>query len=202
MRDLLIGQTRNAKLLRGAVVVVALATASTAAFGLPWDIDMADSQAVKAYREPMRPLAEGVVSQPNKLSPKSFTESYSPADPETAALAAPFDATPETLEKGKRMYTIYCTPCHGDGVNLGPVAQPGRVPGVAVLAGPEGRLKRLSDGWVYATIRNGSLSTLMPPYGYMMTNSETWDIVQYVRTLDQSAYVPPAPAPASTETPK
>ena len=67
------------------------------------------------------------------------------------------------------------------------------VPAVAGLAGPDGRLQRPSDAWVYATIRNGSISTLMPAYGYAMDEREVWSVIHSMRTLDNGAYVPPAP---------
>jgi mono/diheme cytochrome c family protein len=178
-------------LSRVAVAAAVVGVASTAAWALPWDIDMFDAQSVKAYEEPMRPLPAGVVSQANITSPKSFVENYDRVTPQGQALLSPFDATPETLARGERMYGVYCTPCHGDGVTLGPVAAPGRVPAVAVLAGPNGVLKNRTDGWVYLTIRNGS--AIMPPYGYAMTDTEMWSVVHYVRTLPGAAHVPAAP---------
>lgn len=179
----------------GAAALFGTAVGSTAAFGLPWDVDMVDSQAIKAYHRKMEPLPEGVVSQPNVISPKVFQPAYGIASPEAAALRNPLDNTPETLALGHQMFTIYCTPCHGDGTVLGPLAAPGYVPAVPQLAGPNGRLQMRSDGWVYMTIREGSLSKIMPAYGYTMTREEQWAVVAYVRTLDNGAYIPPAPPP-------
>lgn len=188
-------------LVRGAIVAGGVGVSAGVAFGLPWDIDMADSQAVKAFEQPMRPLPEGSVPQPNTLAPKGYATNFAPMAAEAAAARSPIDATPENLALGERMYGIYCTPCHGDGVNLGPLAAPGRVPAIPVLSGADGRLKNLSDGWVYSTIRNGSVSQIMPPYGYMMTEYEMWSVVLYMRTLEGAAFVPPA-APAPTENPQ
>lgn len=185
--------SKRMRIVAGFGVLAALAGGSTAAFGLPWDLDMVDSQAFKGYEHKMEPLPEGVVSQQNLISPKYYVPSYPVPSAETAALFSPLPNTPETIAKGEKFYHIYCTPCHGDGVNLGPVAAPGRVPAVAVLSGPDGRLNRLTDGWVYMTIRHGSISKIMPAYGYTMTESEVWSIVHYLRTLDNGAYVPPAP---------
>lgn len=190
-----------------AVVVVGLTVSWSAAFGLPWDLDMTDSQMVKAYEAPMRALPDGVVSQPNRISPKPFVQNYTNyRSPEAMALAAPFPATDQTVAQGAKMYKTYCAPCHGaDGVNLGMVAQPGRVPAVPPLAGPDGRIAQsnLPDGYIYLTVRNGSISKIMPPYGYMMTESEMWSIVQYLRddkvgfgTKYIEAPAAPAEAPA------
>jgi mono/diheme cytochrome c family protein len=176
---------------------------SGAAFGLPWDLDMVDSQAVKGYERIMKPLPDGVVSQQHPLSPKGgYAETIPLTDPRVNEMVAPFPSSPESIAAGEKMYTTYCTPCHGDGITLGPVAAPGRVPAVAVLAGDKGVLKMRSDGWVYETIRHGSLSKIMPPYGYMMTEAEMWSIVHYVRTLENSAYQAPQTAPAGVESSK
>jgi len=169
---------------------------STAAFGLPWDIDMADSQALDAYRLLMKGLPEGVVAQENVLTPTRFTPRYDRATPEGQALTPPFPATPEVLAEGQRMYGIYCTPCHGDGQNLGTVAQPGRFPGVVPLSGPAGVAKMRSDGWIFNTIRYGG--AVMPAYGWAMNDHEMWSIVHYVRTLPQSQYRAPTPRPTET----
>jgi mono/diheme cytochrome c family protein len=95
------------------------------------------------------------------------------------------------------MYNIYCSPCHGDGVNLGTVAQPGRYPGVVALAGDNGILKARNDGWVYLTIRNGG--AIMPNYGWAMSDTEMWSIVDYVRTMPKSQFVPPKPKRAQPD---
>jgi mono/diheme cytochrome c family protein len=93
------------------------------------------------------------------------------------------------------MFQTYCSPCHGDGINLGPVAAPGRYPGVAGLASPNGRLHLRSDGWIYLTMRNGG--GIMPSYGWAMTDTEMWSVVRYVRTLPDAAYNPAPATPAA-----
>lgn len=191
MRDLL-----TSRRFALATAVVGLG-AATAAIGLPWDVDMADSQGHKAYEAPMKGIAEGAVAQANVLTPVGFVPNFDRTTPEGQALASPFEVTDATLASGKRMFGIYCTPCHGDGQTLGPIGGPGRFPGVATLSGPAGILKNRTDGWVYLTIRNGG--AVMPYYGWAMTDAEMWSIVHYVRTLPDSAYIPPAPA---EETPK
>ncbi len=84
------------------------------------------------------------------------------------------------------MYGIYCTPCHGDGVVVGAVGEPGRFPGVVPLAGPRGIAKSRTDGWIYLTIRNGG--AIMPNYGWAMSDEEMWAIVDYVRTLPNAQH--------------
>jgi mono/diheme cytochrome c family protein len=179
-------------------LIGATVLASTAAFGLPWDIDMADGQAKKAYSRQMQDIPDGAIAQPNIQTPVGWTANFERTSDEGQALTAPFAYTDATLETGERMYGIYCTPCHGDGENLGPVAAPGRFPGVIPLSGPAGVAKMRSDGWIYLTIRNGG--AVMPSYGWAMHDAEMWSIVQYVRTLPGAEYIPPAPAEADEET--
>ena len=178
---------------RVAFIVGALA-ASTVAFGLPWDVDMADSQAKDGYTFEMQGLPDGVVAQPSIYTPRPQVANYERGTPEGNALMNPY---PKNLDGGERMYNIYCSPCHGDGVNLGTVAQPGRYPGVVALAGDNGILKARNDGWVYLTIRNGG--AIMPNYGWAMSDTEMWSIVDYVRTMPKSQFVPPKPKRAQPD---
>ena len=211
------------RILATSAFVLAGLGVGSVAFGLPWDVDMVDGFQVKGYEVQrvvdgkaigMQGLPDGIVAQPNLISPKSYgflgpdgtpqmrTPDHKQTDPEVATLAPPFPPSDKALATGEKMFKTYCTPCHGDGKTLGPLSAPGRVPAIAVLAGPDGRLQRQTDGWVYYTIKNGSVSQIMPPYGYMMTETEMWSLVHYLRTLDNGQYVPPAPpAPAPAGTP-
>lgn len=174
--------------------------ASPAALALPWDIDMADAQTFKAYEAAMRPLPDDVMSQQNLLTPISYRRNYVRESPEGQALTNPLADSAETQALGKRMYDIYCVPCHGDGIVLGSVAAPGRYPAVPQLAGKDGRLQARTDGHVYLTIRNGG--GIMPSYGWAMTDSEMWAIVSYTRTMPNSAAPKPKPVePAEPATP-
>jgi mono/diheme cytochrome c family protein len=194
MRDV---NPRTAVTRFGSVLAFGL-LCSTVAFGLPWDIDMADGQTVKAYEREMIPLPAGTVPQDNMLSPTDWAPNYVLGTAEGNALSNPLEASPEVLATGERMFGVYCTPCHGNGQVLGPVAK--LHPGVAVLSGNSAaaRLKAINDGRLYLTIRNGF--GLMPAYGWSMDETEMWSLVHYARTLPGSQYVPPAPP--TQETPK
>jgi mono/diheme cytochrome c family protein len=180
---------RSRKMVWGALSLAVLGT-STVALGLPWDIDMADGQQRKAYSFEMAGLPEGVVAQPSRTSPKGFAPNYVRGTPEGEALVNPLQDNEQTREMGRQMFGIYCAPCHGaDGINLGPVAQPGRLMGVVPLAGPVATTKTRTDGYLYLTVRNGG--NVMPPYGWAMSEEEMWSVVAFVRTLDNAKFVPP-----------
>ena len=175
--------------LLGRVSVLGALLASAPAWALPWNVDMVDSVAVKAYERVMLPLPEGVMAQPNLLTPVGYRRNYVRESAEGQALTNPLDVSAaDVLATGERMYNIYCQPCHGDGVELGPVAAPGRYPAVAVLAGPSGRLQARTDGHVYLTIRNGG--GIMNGYNWAMNEREMWSIVAWMRATLPNAKAP------------
>ncbi len=198
------------------LTALGLSAASTA-HALPWDIDMADSQAVRGYEcweysvnedgqrvclRAMQPLPEGVISQAHPFSPTAY-QTIAPGNmysPDWKPMENPLEATDAVVAKGETMFKTYCTPCHGmpdeNGViaQLGTVAQPGRFPGVPALTGDAGRLPLRTDGEVYRAIRMGW--NLMPAYNWAMSDDEMWSIVAYSRTLQGGQYVPPAPPPS------
>lgn len=175
-----------------AVGALALAGVAGMAIGLPWDIDMADGQAKKAYSHEMGGIAPGAIAQDDMRTPVGYTPNHDRLTPEGQALTSPLEVDDDVLATGETMYKTYCTPCHGDGETLGPVAQPGRFPGVVALTGAAGVVKLRTDGWVYLTIRNGG--AIMPSYGWAMNDEEMWSIVHYVRTLPDAEYIQPAAA--------
>lgn len=170
-------------------MLTALLGISAAAYALPWDVDMADSQAVKGYEgvNPdvdwrLRELPEGVVRQENLLTPGQVARNYDRLTPEGQALRAPFAFDDASLARGEKMYQIYCTPCHGDGEVLGPVARTDRI--AVVVPVKSGAVQSRSDGYLYLTIRNGG--ALMPGYGWAMDDTEMWSLVHYLRELNRS----------------
>ena len=186
-------------LTRIAGVGGVLALCSTVAFGLPWDVDMADAQSVKGYEHEMVVPPADSIPQPNPLTPTRWVRDYTLGSPELATMTNPIEPTADTLRTGKRMYEVYCTPCHGDGQNLGKVSQ--HYPGIAILAGDSAnaRLRQVNDGRLYVTIRKGY--GLMPAYGWAMNEPEIWSLIHHLRTLDNATYRAPAPKPTDEETP-
>lgn len=185
---------RPGRWLAVAATVGMLGVAGTAE-GLPWDVDMADGQAKKAYSHVMEAPVEGTVSQASLVTPigpgraldGNVVMNHVRGSKQGQALTNPYESN---LPTGEYMYNVYCTPCHADGAGLGKVAELG-YPGVQMLSGPAGVVKSRVDGWLYLTIRNGG--GLMPSYGWAMSDNEMWSVVEYLRTLPESQYVPPTP---------
>lgn len=81
---------------------------------------------------------------------------------------------------GSGRYTPECASCHGpDG--HGAVLGEAMYPPVPNLAGDD--IQRLSDGALFAIIRNGIRWTGMPAFGGHQTPDATWSLVAYVRHL-------------------
>ena len=98
----------------------------------------------------------------------------------------PYEATENSLARGKHFYDIACQPCHGNtGQGNGPFSpfiQP-RKP-VSLL---EGRPVNLSDGELFIVISNG-VDGAMPSLRQNLPNEEMrWAVVNYVRSLQKKA---------------
>ncbi len=173
---------------RVGVAAVAALTVSTTAFGLPWDTDMFKNQAVDTFDAVMPPPPEGVVAQPHVLSPRVQSAiDLHRNDPEAAQLRAPFPSSDESVARGERMYEVYCWSCHGEGADLGPVADDGRMTGIMPVSGPGSTMGVRSDGFVYLLIRDGG--AIMPSYGWAMSDEEMWSTIHYLRTLPNNRYL-------------
>jgi mono/diheme cytochrome c family protein len=92
---------------------------------------------------------------------------------------------------GDTLYHTYCAVCHGQtGAGDAKV-------GVQLAALPltSDRARAFSDGYLYSIIRYGR--GVMPKYGDKVRGTRRWELVNYVRQLQQAA-LPPAAAPGGT----
>lgn len=146
-----------------------LALGTAAAF--PWSIDMFRGESV----------------QPLSQSPRVMPPSTMPIDGEapmsreeaSAKLHNPLKPSTENLAKGKSLFENNCAVCHGgDARGNGTVRFLLRVPPADLTAGVAAQR---SDGYIYGTIRNGSI--VMPSYADAMSSKERWEVVVYLRSL-------------------
>lgn len=154
-------------LLATNFIVVASAVA------LPFNDDMVESQI--SAGQVMRPSPKNSVAKgTSHINMGSWMD--------TAKATNPKETTTKSLEKGERLFQINCMPCHGipkiEGYEKGEV---GKLMGPIVPNLAIERIVNLSDGHIYSTIRNGSLSKLMPAIGWKISVDDTWDIVNYLR---------------------
>lgn len=103
--------------------------------------------------------------------------------PNLGAPANPVQADETSLARGQELFSINCTPCHGTtGKGDGPVAAFLQNKKPIDLMGPIGL--SLSDGAIFMTITNGTPGG-MPALNESLTVRERWDVVNYVRKLQQ-----------------
>lgn len=193
------------------------------AWASPWDIDMVDSAAVKAYESPMRHTRiEGTIQRAQGGIPRAkpaggYQNDYiaplvNKDGPEVDALVNPFAGDAAHIEKGQQLFRASCATCHGlEGKGGGPTTynKPDPDPAKAIrrfnaaaplLSGKGAVTATRSDGHIYATIRYGRNN--MQAYATSLTDEERWSVIAYLRSLDGAQYTPPAaPAPAAPAAP-
>ena len=104
--------------------------------------------------------------------------------PNMGAPSNPVPADAASLARGAELFNINCTACHGtSGKGDGPVAAFLRNKKPIDLTGPIGL--SLSDGAIFMTISNGTPGG-MPALNENLTVRERWDVVNYVRQLQQN----------------
>lgn len=160
------------KLFVIALIILITFMATEILFGWPWSTDMFFQPSVKTFeREPMAP-PEGTlpIDGEPQMDRIKMGELY----------RNPIEATPESLERGKALFETFCAVCHNyDAKGGGPVAAKFIPPPDLTLD----HYRKLSDGYIYGTIRNGSV--LMPPQGAALYPKERWDVVNYLRSLQE-----------------
>lgn len=114
----------------------------------------------------------------NPASPNASTYAVIPV--EAAKQQNPVKATPESIERAKKWWTMDCVMCHGKaGDGKGETAVDMKLKLVDFT--DPATLKDRTDGEIYYIIKNGHSD--MPPEGQRIKTEEGWDLVNYVRSL-------------------
>ena len=167
----------NHPMKRIAVLLTALAIPS-AAMAWPWSTDMMNQPSIKPQEGAMTPFPSRsvpVMGIPTKVANRE----------EAKGLMNPIAATAESIKKGRTLFRIYCSACHGlAGKADSPVSQ--KIGAIDLT--DEYVQKSLTEGWLWGTITFGSY--VMPAYGVPseqggsndLTVEERWHVVNYVKT--------------------
>jgi len=96
-------------------------------------------------------------------------------------LKSPLEVNEKNLKNGKAMFTIYCAVCHGDkGDGQGILVKREKFLGV-----PNYKDREITEGSIYHVIMYGR--NMMGSHASQLTNTERWQIVQYVQKLREEA---------------
>ncbi len=141
----------------------------------PWSRDMANQISVKPQEGPdaIRPF-------PQRSVPMAGTPTLIHVHDRDGAipLANPNPPTAESVQRGRKFFQIFCTPCHGaSGTGDGPVGAKFLIRPFDLTADNEQKV--LSEGYIFGTVSFGG--AIMPSYGNDLSPSEVWDVVNYVR---------------------
>ena len=96
----------------------------------------------------------------------------------------PITASPEVLQKGKKLFADKCQKCHGEsGKGDGPDADPDEPPEDLT---DSSRAARNPDGVMFYKVWNGRKSPKMPAFKTELSKEEVWTVVHYAKSLRKS----------------
>ena len=152
--------------------------------------EMVESRAQESFRESsvlpggltQQDLVEGVI--PRGELP--FPYGAEPAEAERAGreLVNPFaDASPEVLQRGRRVFGIFCASCHdAKGEGRGAVVQRGMLPPPSLLAA---RALAMPDGQMFHVVTLGQGN--MRPHAAQVSVEDRWKAIRWIRVLQEDA---------------
>jgi putative heme-binding domain-containing protein len=90
----------------------------------------------------------------------------------------PLAGNPQAIQEGRSQFRFNCSMCHGVEAQ-GTQKAPGLTTGRWAHGG--------SDGELFRTIQHGVPGTLMPAQESILTETETWQVISYLRSLQKPA---------------
>lgn len=148
------------------------------AAGFPFNEDMVDGQ-----------IKTGQIARPGEekgIALGSIAREFGQDRASVLGLQNPLKADADSLWSGRRIFNAQCSACHGYYSDSGertasPVSK--FVPTAPDLGAPEIAAK--PDGHFFQYMHFGGVA-VMPPYGYKLSTTEHWDIVNFIRVVQQS----------------
>jgi mono/diheme cytochrome c family protein len=169
------------RVMRSAIkrigVILVVMTIPSAVFAWPWSQDMMNQPSIKPQEGAMTPFPKRsipVMGIPTKVANRE----------ESKDLVNPVAVTGSSLKKGRNLFRIYCSACHGlTGKAEAPVSS--KIGAIDLT--DDYVQKSLTDGWVWGTITFGSY--VMPAYGVPneqggsndLSVEERWHVVNYLK---------------------
>ena len=106
-----------------------------------------------------------------------------------AGMQSPIEADTESIERGKEVYRINCTECHGDGgMGDGQTGEQLNIPPAFIAHSSQ----MMSDGYLFWRVNEGGVEvdTGMPAFKEKLAEEEIWDAINYVRALGSGEAMP------------
>jgi mono/diheme cytochrome c family protein len=170
--------------LAAAVVVVVNVSGDTGRRGLEYMPDMAYSVPYNSFAanplaadgKTLRSPVPGTV--PRGFQPFRYAATRADAVRAGRELRNPLTSTPESIARGRELYTTFCAVCHGnEGLGDGPLVP--KIPNPPSYT--SARVRSMADGEIFHAISRGS--GRMPSYAAQIPYDERWLVVLYVDAL-------------------
>ncbi|ADL54497.1 c-type cytochrome [Gallionella capsiferriformans] len=167
-------------------LAITLLLAPTFAQAWPWSQDMVNQVSIKP-QESVDAANPGMAQFPKRSQPVAGT-TVNVKDLDAAKkMANPIAADEASVAKGRRLYEIYCTPCHGkSGAGDGLVGtklpyKPWNLTSSNDVHPWDS--KDYPDGYIFGVMSLGL--AVMPSYANDLTATERWHVVNYIRKVMQ-----------------
>ena len=161
--------------MRLFICAIALLILTNDASALPFSDDMVENQLNSGQVVRKRP--EGTVPV------GSLDYVLAETKEEAKALTNPIAADEYSVKRGQRLFQVNCAACHGE-ISL---TEHKPYPAGAQMGAPNLGLENYhsrTDGEIYSAVHFGNL--IMPAVGWKISPNETWDIVNYVRSVQNN----------------
>jgi mono/diheme cytochrome c family protein len=158
-------------------LIILVALFPSLAMAWPWSTDMMNQPSIKPQEGEMQIFPQRsipVQGIPTKVANRE----------EAKGLKNPIKLSKASLKKGKTLFKIYCSACHGlTGKADSPVS-----PKIGAISLVDSYVQEnLTEGWIWGTMTFGSY--VMPAYGVPtgkrgsndLSVEERWHVVNYVR---------------------
>jgi mono/diheme cytochrome c family protein len=163
----------------GFLTVLLLLVVPVTGGAYPWDKDMVDQPSEKAQESIAPPGPGSIPTDGGEIVPQPITDQeFDDMKEAAAAIPNPVPADAESISRGKVFYDVNCFVCHGSsGVGDGPVGL--KFLEKAPVDLNDAYTQDQADGQLFFTLTRGRAK--MPFYRDAMSQSERWDVINYVR---------------------
>ena len=158
-------------------VIAAAVMLPSVAMAWPWSTDMMNQPSIKPQEGAMTPF-------PSRSVPVGGIPTTVASREETREMSNPIAVSEASIKKGRNLFKIYCSACHGlTGKADSPVS-----PKIGAIDLTDGYVQNdMSEGWIWGTITFGSY--VMPAYGVVgeqggsndLSVEERWHVVNYIK---------------------